>query len=450
MKTRNLAFAATLILVVEATADGQLVYSTNNGAITITGYTGSPVSLAIPETAYGLPVKQIADFAFYFCGSLANVSIPSNVTSIGQAPFGDCQSLTNISVNTNNTHYVSANGALLNSAQSTVIQYACGLHGSYTVPASVTSIGYLAFVGSRLSAILVDGANTHYSSYGGVLYNYPQSTLIQCPAGFVGSYVVPGTVTDIGTSSFSYCTRVTAVFIPASVATIEINAFYDTERLGTISVDSQNTHYSSLNGVLFNKAGTTLVQYPLGIGGVYSVPATVASVAVNAFADSPVLAGVVVPDSVTNIGNGAFYGCGKLASATVGHGLTSVGANAFQNCSSLTNLIFSGNAPFLGGSAFSGVSRGVVYYYYGTSGWGTRYGGLPTVMLEAPPPQIADVQTGPFGFTVKGVTNQAVTIEASTNLVAWAPIWTTTLTGTNATFTDSQWTNYARRFFRAR
>lgn len=45
-----------------------------------------------------------------------------------------------------------------------------------------------------------------------------------------------------------------------------------------------------------------------------------------------------------------------------------------------------------------------VYYYYGKTGWGTTYGGLPTVMLGAPAPQVGTASLGVksdgFSFTI--------------------------------------------------
>jgi hypothetical protein len=93
----------------------------------------------------------------------------------------------------------------------------------------------------------------------------------------------------------------------------------------------------------------------------------------------------------------------------------------------------------------------LVYYYYGTSGWSSTYGGLPTVELF-PPPRVgtgtAGVHSGKFGFTLTGLSGQPITIEASTNLVDWQPVWTNTLSGTSTNFTDAQWTNYPQRFYR--
>jgi hypothetical protein len=93
-----------------------------------------------------------------------------------------------------------------------------------------------------------------------------------------------------------------------------------------------------------------------------------------------------------------------------------------------------------------------VYYYYGTTGWGLTYGGLPTVMLGAPAPQVgtgsAGVKPGGFGFTINGVVNQTIVLEASTNLTNWQSIRTNTLSGVSTNFVDPQWLNHPHRFYR--
>ena len=60
------------------------------------------------------------------------------------------------------------------------------------------------------------------------------------------------------------------------------------------------------------------------------------------------------------------------------------------------------------------------------------------------------VKPGGFGFTLTGVTNQTIVVEASTNLANWQPIWTNTLSAVSTNFVDPQWLNYPKRFYRAR
>jgi hypothetical protein len=68
-------------------------YTTNNGAITITGYTGSGGAITIPGTINNLPVTAIGSGAFQNCASLTSVTIPASVTNIADTAFQNCGSL---------------------------------------------------------------------------------------------------------------------------------------------------------------------------------------------------------------------------------------------------------------------------------------------------------------------------------------------------------------------
>jgi BspA type Leucine rich repeat region (6 copies) len=183
----------------------------------------------------------------------------------------------------------------------------------------------------------------------------------------------------------------------------------------------------------------------------------VTSIGEDAFYGCHSLTNVAIPNSIKNIGDYAFGECYSLTNIIVPDSITNIGDYAFSVCISLTNITFLGNAPTPGNNVFTRINAAAtVYYYYGTSGWETTYGGLPTVELDAPsnPPRISSgsvgVQSGNFGFTLTGVANQTIVVEASTNLINWQPIWTNILTGTSVTFTDSWWTNHPSRYYRVR
>ena len=110
-----------LLLTLPAAVEAQFTFTTNNGAITITKYTGGGGAVTIPNLTNGLPVtgigtnaffqstnvtsvtigtnvSSIGDWAFYGCASLANVTMPNSVTSIGDDAFSDCKSLTSVTI----------------------------------------------------------------------------------------------------------------------------------------------------------------------------------------------------------------------------------------------------------------------------------------------------------------------------------------------------------------
>lgn len=240
-----------------------------------------------------------------------------------------------------------------------------------------------------------------------------------------GNVVIPATingyrVVGIGSSSFYGKWNVTSVTIPNQVVFIGNYAFGNCNSLTSVAI-----------------------------------PNSVTSIGSYAFEYCLSLTSVAIPNSVTSIGNNAFFDCYSLTSMTIPSSVTSIGNNAFAYCGDLTSVICLGKAPALGGNAvFSNVAaEAKVYYYYGTSGWNSSYGGLPTKMLGAPAPQIGGnvrVQAGQFGFTLTGVANQTIIVEASTNLLNWQPVWTNTLSGTSTNFTDAQWSNYPCQYYRAR
>ena len=79
----------------------QFDYTTNNGTIDITDYTGPGGYVVIPDTINGLPVTGIGTgigtLAFAF-SSVTGVTIPEGVTSIGHGAFESCSSLVSVTI----------------------------------------------------------------------------------------------------------------------------------------------------------------------------------------------------------------------------------------------------------------------------------------------------------------------------------------------------------------
>jgi len=171
-----------------------------------------------------------------------------------------------------------------------------------------------------------------------------------------GPVNIPATIANLPVTGISMAafenTTITTAAIPASVTSIGLYAFA-AGTLTAITVDPANPSFSSLNGVLFNKNQTTLIQYPHSMAGTsYTIPNTVTSVYDDAFDGCTGLSSITIPSSVTSIGNFTFSSTG-LTSLTIPTSVTSLGQSAFSYCANLTSLTLPGSLTSLSQYAFA-------------------------------------------------------------------------------------------------
>ena len=194
-----------------------------------------------------------------------------------------------------------------------------------------------------------------------------EKAFVSCDA--LSSVIIPDSVTKLGINAFASCHNLTSVTIGTGVKSIGGSAFCDCTSLTNITVDPNNHAYSSLGGVLFNKNQTTLIQYPCGNVGLYTIP-----------------------DGVTSLGYAAFAWNPGLTRIIIDAGLVSIRDYAFFNCPNLTGVYFRGNAPSLGGANVltahpNGDNPATIYYLANTTGWGKTFGGRPTSVWTGELPQ---------------------------------------------------------------
>ncbi|MDR0497558.1 MAG: leucine-rich repeat domain-containing protein [Treponema sp.] len=303
-------------------------YQVNGRSITITGYSGSETVIRIPETIQNLPVIAISSLSSWqWPHSLTSVTIPSSVTAVKYGAFSQCRSLTSISVDTGNNVFISRGGILFDKSEEIIICYPAGKSGAYTIPSSVTTIADKAFSNCNLTSVTIPlsvtaiGQQAFY--YCKILTNVtiPLSvttikdrTFYCCSS--LTSVTIPLSITAIEDFAFSECESLTSVIIPSSVTTIGDRAFGSCDSLTDIGTDTENSIYVSVGGVLFDKSEKTLICFPAGKSGVYTIPSSVNTVDHHAFWWCNKLTSVTIPSSVNAIGPYGFWACYNLTSVT--------------------------------------------------------------------------------------------------------------------------------------
>ncbi len=373
----------------------------------------------LTNVTIGNGVTSIGGYAFFSCDKLKSVTIPDNVTSIDYQAFAYCTALTNVSLGSGLTHIsekmfehcTELTSVTIPDNVTSIDDYAfvdCTGLTSITIGSGVSSISSKAFVNCpNLKTIIVAPDNNYYSSEGGVLFDKTKTTLIRYPTAS-GAYIIPSGVTSIGDYAFDNCAGLTSVTIPdgvmsigevafnncesltsvtigSGVAILSGNAFLDCPNITQFIAASDNSYFSSEDGILFNKTKTTLVCYPR-VSGAHNVPGSVTSIGDYAFYGCTGLTGVTIPGSVTSIGDYAFYGCTGLTGmaipstsigdyafyectgltgVTIHDSVSSIGDYAFYGCTGLSNLVIPGSVISIGEWAFRGCIRLSSIYFDG-------------------------------------------------------------------------------------
>ncbi|MDR1326357.1 MAG: leucine-rich repeat domain-containing protein [Treponema sp.] len=313
-------------------------------------------SVTIPNS-----VTSIGEGAFAETSSLTSVTISNSVTSIGARAFVGCSRLTAITVDVQNARFSSVDGVLFSKDMKTLVVYPGGKSPHYTIPNSVTSIGERAFYKTPLTSVTIPNSVTSigyeaFASTSLTSVTIPNSVTSIGERAFnetpLTSITIPNSVTSIGNYAF-YATRLRSIAIPSSVTSIGYEAFASYSRLTAITVDVQNSRFSSVDGVLFSKDLKTLIAYPGGKSPAYTIPNSVTSIGNYAFARTQ-LTSVMIPNSVTSIGKGAFSGT-QLTSVIIPNSVTSIDDWAFAS-TSLTSVTIPNSIISIGEGAFANTS----------------------------------------------------------------------------------------------
>ena len=390
----------------ECNLSGDMVYQASDDAATLVRYFGSDSKVDIPAELGGKPVTEIGEWAFAYCSSLTEVTIPKSVTSIGAFAFRSCSSLTK---------------AIIPEGVTSIGESAfqsCGSLTEVTIPKSVTSIESFAFydcgalatvyyggtqkdwdalkknIGEENTPLLSANIICAIQESNGFAYTVTgdEATI----TGYTGSaknLVIPSElggkpVTAIADKAF-YGYKMLNIYIPKTIKAIGEGAFQDTSysdevrficyegtenEWANIAIQKGNRELDpecnddaawfrlyecNLSGDMVYQASddaATLVRY-FGSDSKVDIPAElggkpVTEFGVGAFAYCSSLTEVTIPKSVTSMERGAFEGCSSLTEVIIAEGVTSIGKGAFGACSSLTEVTIPKSVTSIGDGAF--------------------------------------------------------------------------------------------------
>ena len=266
-------------------------------------------SITLPDK-----LESMGTNVFRGCSSLRAISVPDSVTSIGMRAFSYCPAMTEASL---------GNG--LTEVPDKAFYGNTGLK-KVTLGKNIESIGKSSFENCRSLVDIVIPVSVR------VIDN-----CAFCGCESLGVFRIQRNVISIGEKAFADCSSLTVMNIPGSVSSIHDSAFWNCRSLKNIQVNADNSYYSSLDGVLYNKAKTKLLACGGGKTGI-TIPGTVKWLCKGAFYGCSRISSVDIPDSVISIAKNCFCDCTSLKDVHIGSGLTAFGNSVFQGCSSLENI----------------------------------------------------------------------------------------------------------------
>ena len=308
-------------------------------------------NLTIPSN-----VTSIGDQAFFGCSGLTSVTIPSSVTSIGDYAFSSCTGLTTIVSEIENPF--SIDNSVFNGIDSNILLIVPkGKRSVYQSTegwkqfTNILEVGEFEVNGIRYligenNTVSVISKSTKYSgdvvipgqvTYNGKTYSVTSigiSAFYNCNS--LTSVTIPNSVTSIGYSAFEGCNSLTSVTIPNSMKRIKEDAFSGCSALTSVHI-SDLAAWCQISCDLCNS--DTYTSNPLHY-------------AHHLFLNGVEIKEIIIPNSVQSIGQGAFDGCSYMTSITIHNKVNSIGACAFSGCSGLTTITIPQNVTSIKRATF--------------------------------------------------------------------------------------------------
>ena len=256
---------------------------------TLVRYRGRRHDIRIVRIPWG--VEKIGPNAFCYSERVKGVLLPDTVTEIGESAFCCCR--------------------YLEMAE---------------IPGSVRTIDRCAFEKCKNL--------TNLTIHPGVRVIHSEA-FRECSG--LTSICLPDSIEMIWPMAFYLCSGLRTIQIPKETYTI--GDLLDIPNLESVTIDEKNQYFALIDGVLFDKTGSTLLRYPeWKRDEKYVVPDGVKTIQKEAFIENNHLEEVIISNSVTCIRDRAFLNCRNLTRITIPPSVTEIGSNLFFGIHNVSNL----------------------------------------------------------------------------------------------------------------
>ena len=451
--------------------DGTANYSLTACNADYNGELNIPAS--IPAEGTECNVTEIAEWAFYECSGITDITISEGISFIKDGAFAGCSGLSAVTLPESLTSI--GDGVFAG----------CTLLEQISIPDGITEIGnYSFFSCESLTEVNLPAGLTLIDE--GAFFGCSALTGIELPEGLneIGDYSflsctsltsvqIPETVTLIGKMAFAGCTALNQIVIPASVEEIKTSAFEECSNLDKVYFSSSEPPSAGEN--LFAGCPETLVIcYPAGSqanwgttwqgfateawdpDGIPSLPesVTVGPLTFTLIAgtetytvsvcDPNYTGELIIPSSipigsapenssevtpadsltypVVSIEPDAFAGCSLITRIIIPETVASIGNAAFSGCTELEEVYFSSSEPpaMEIGTLFEGCSEELVIYYPEN----TEDNWTPALEGTTIPPSLTcgavskNPETGEISFTL----TFTGTLQESADGITWSDV----------------------------
>lgn len=317
----------------EASKTFKLKLNENKDGYVVLGFSSSWDSsqkdITIPDFIDGIPITEIGESAFYYYDSFNSFYLPYTLKILGD--FSMPQSAGNMVkkesvkyLGSKTNPYVVAIKCVSDTSRNIKIQEGCKFIYSFfghpnlvsvSFPSSLLQIGCWAF--SYCDFTKLD-FNEGLTSIGNHAF-YPCENVTEIN--------LPNSLEKIEREAFD-C-PITELFIPKNVREIGKNAF-NSHSLAEITVDNENKYFSSKDGILYDKEGTSLIMCPRSIDlQEFTVPYGVEKICQQAFWCNKFIERLILPNTVTTIGSSAFENMRSLKYISLPNSVIDVGYLSF-------------------------------------------------------------------------------------------------------------------------